>query len=140
MKIKSLPDRIAIKEILDKSKIIRLETEKKRLTDTIKMACYRTEIAMMNFIVQSKKCPWSIDEGRRFMKAAFQQSADLVPDYDNGRLEIRFHTMSTWRDNKGLEQLCRVVNEVKYVYPGTGLQMVFSAPKNASQFVGYQEL
>lgn len=131
LKIKALPDKVAIKEILDKSQIVRLETEKKRLTDTIKMACYRTETVMLNFIVQSKKHPWSTDEGRRFMKAVFQQQADLLPDYENGRMEIRFHTMSTWRDNKGLGRICRIANESNYVYPGTDLKMVFVAPENA---------
>lgn len=131
LKIKELPEKVTIKEILDKDEIVRLETEKKRLTDTIKMVCYRVETAMMNCIVQSKNFPWSIDEGRTFMKNVFQQPADIIPNHNKRCLEIRFYTMSTWRENKGLSQLCSVVNEEKFIYPGTDLQLVFIAPDYA---------
>jgi transposase-like protein len=133
LKIKALPARVPIRELIEDNKIIRFETEKKRLTDTIKMACYRVETAMMNFIVQSQDFPWSIDEGRSFMKDVFRHPADIIPDHDQGTLTIRFYTMSTWRDNKGLSQLCKVVNKEKFLYPGTDLRMVFIAPEIASE-------
>jgi transposase-like protein len=132
LKIKELPARVPIRQLLEDNKIVRLETEKKRLTDTIKMACYRVETAMMNFIVQSPGFPWSIDEGRSFMKDVFQHPADIIPDHQQRTLTIRFHTMSTWRDNKGLSQLCNVANKEKFLYPGTDLLMVFTAPEIAS--------
>ncbi|GEM_PF-6407358 len=34
---------------------------------------------------------WTMDEGSAFIKNVFQQSADMVPNYNEGRLDIRFH-------------------------------------------------
>ena len=133
LEIKAQPEKVAIKEILDKDKIVRLATEKKRLTDTVKMACYKAETAMLNYISPSQGFSWSIDDGRAFMKNVFQQPADIVPDHANGRLEIKFHTMSTRRNNRGLSQLCKIANKGKLFYPGTNLQLVFTAPDNASE-------
>ncbi len=48
--IKRIPDKIAIKHLLAEHEIVRLETERKLLTDGIKMICYRAETAMLNLI------------------------------------------------------------------------------------------
>lgn len=133
LQIKALPDKVAIKEILDESKIVKLETEKKRFTDIVKMVCYRTETAMLNCIDQSKEFPWLVDDGRSFMKSLFHQPADILPDYDKKLLEIRFHTMSTWHENKALSQICNMANQRKEYYPGTNLRLVFVAPDHASE-------
>ena len=95
--IKQLPDKVAIKETLDEDEIVCLETEKKRLTDTIKMTCYRAETELINIIEQNHCFARTMDEGRAFIKNVFKQPADMIPNYNDGRLEIRFHTMSTRR-------------------------------------------
>ena len=51
-----------------------------------------------------------MDEGRAFIKNVSQQPANMIPNYNEGSLEIRFHTMSTRRENKSLEELCGIVN------------------------------
>ena len=60
-----------------------------------------------------------MDEGRAFIKTVFQQPADIIPHYNDGRLEMRFYTMSTKRENKALKELCDIVNKEKNSYPGT---------------------
>ncbi len=122
-----LPDKVAIKELLDEDEIIRLETEKKRLTDTIKMTCYRAETELINIIEQNHCFARTMDEGRAFIKNVFQQPADMIPNYNEGRLEICFHTMSTRRENKSLQELCDIVNKENFSYPGTKLKLVFKA-------------
>lgn len=125
--IKNLPDKVKINEILKEDEIVRLETEKKRLTDTIKMTCYRAETELCKIVDQNNFFARSMDEGRSFMQRVFQQSADIIPDYNKGRMEIRFHTMSTQRENGALRKLCDVVNKENYSYPGTKLKLVFRA-------------
>jgi len=125
--IKQLPDKVAIKEILDEDEIVCLETEKKRLTDTIKMTCYRAETELINIIEQNNCFARNMDEGRTFIKNVFQQPADMIPNYNEGRLEICFHTMSTRRENKSLQELCDIVNKENFSYPGTKLRLVFKA-------------
>ena len=125
--IKQLPDKIKINEMLEEDEIIRLEIEKKRLTDTIKMTCYRAETELIKIIEQNHCFARTMDEGRAFIKNVFQQPADMIPNYNEGRLDIHFHTMSTRRENKSLEELCDIVNKEKFLYPGTKLKLVFKA-------------
>jgi hypothetical protein len=72
-------------------------------TDGIKMICYRAETCLLNL-----KTPFSVrnkdDECRAF----------------------KFHTMSTPRANRALKQLCDVMNQKSYVYPGTRMTLVFT--------------
>jgi transposase-like protein/regulator of replication initiation timing len=125
--IKQLPDKVKINEMLEEDEIVRLETEKKRLTDTIKMTCYRAETELLKIIEQNHCFAKSMDEGRTFIKKVFQQPADMIPNDNEGRLEIRFHTMSTRRENKSLAELCDIVNKENFLYPGTKLKLVFKA-------------
>jgi hypothetical protein len=123
--LKQLPDRIAIKQLLAKHEIIRLETERKMLADGIKMICYRAETCLFNLIA-----PFfarNNDEGRAFLKGVFQQAADIIPDKERSIMNVKFHTMSTPRANRALRQLCDVMNQESYVYPGTDITLVFTA-------------
>ena len=121
--LKQIPDRIAVKQLLAKREIVRLETERKMFTDGIKMICYRAETYLFNLIA-----PFfarNNDEGRAFLKSVFQQPADIIPDREQSIMNVKFHTMSTPRANRALKQLCDVMNYESYVYPGTGMTLVF---------------
>ena len=125
--IKQLPDKVKINQILNEDEIVRLETEKKRLTDTIKMTCYRAETELIKTIEQAQCFSRTMDEGRAFIKKVFQQPADIIPHHDDGKMEVGFHTMSTMRENKALKELCDIVNKENFSYPGTKLKLVFKA-------------
>ncbi len=124
--IKALPKKVPLKELLKEEEIVMLERERKVLTDNIKMLSYRAETSLFNFIQ-----PFFArheDEGRSFLKSLFQTSADILPDEDNGRLVVRFHTMANQRSNKALKTLCEIVNQEKCLYPGTNLRLVYEFP------------
>jgi hypothetical protein len=123
--LKQIPDRIAVIHLLAKHEIVRLETERKMFTDGIKMICYRAETCLFNLIA-----PFfarNNDEGRAFLKSVFQQPADIIPDKEGRIMNVKFHTMSTPRSNRALKQLCDVMNQESYVYPGTRMTMAFTA-------------
>ena len=130
--IKQIPDKIEIKEVLNKDKIVKLDQEKKRLTDTVKMTCYQMETKLIDIV--SKTFARTIHEGRTFMKNAFQQSADIIPYNDKNILLIKFHTMSTNSENIALQKLCKALNEKECYYPGTNLKLVYQAPLAHSNF------
>jgi transposase len=123
--LKQIPDKIPVKQLMEKHEIVRLETERKVLTDAVKMACYRAETALLNLI--GPHFARNNDEGRAFLKSVFQQPADIIPDEDRGILNVEFHTMSNPRSNEALKELCETINEQSYVYPGTKLKLVFKA-------------
>jgi regulator of replication initiation timing len=79
VQITKLPDKVKIKEVLEKDKIIRLETEKKRLTDAVKMACYRSETQMYEALGHAAftRNPY---EGRSFLQRIFQNFLDIEHD------------------------------------------------------------
>ena len=123
--VKQIPDKVPVKQILAEHEIVRLETERKMFTDGIKMICYRAETCLNNLIA-----PFfarNNDEGRALLKSVFQQSADIIPDKEQKIINVKFHTMSTPRANRALKQLCDVMNQKSYVYPGTRMTLVFSA-------------
>lgn len=129
--LKAIPSKITIKDLMAKHEIVRLELERKMITDAIKMICYRAETSLFNLIAPFFNR--NNHEGRCFMKTVFQQPADIITDQEQGTLNINFHTMSTPRANQSLKQLCDVMNEESYVYPGTNLTMVFNAPHVANE-------
>ena len=122
--LKQVPDKIAVKHVLAQHEIVRLETERKMFTDGIKMICYRAETYLLNLIA-----PFfarTNDEGRTFLKSVFQHPADIVPDKERSIMSVKFHTMSTPRANRALKQLCEVMNQKSYVFPGTRMTLVFT--------------
>jgi len=125
VELKEIPDRIAVKHLLAEHEIVRLETERKMLTDGLKMICYRAETCLLDLIAPF--FPRSNDEGRAFLKSVFKQPGDIVPDTEGKLMTVKLHTMSTPRANSALKQLCDVINRESYVYPGTRLKLVFTA-------------
>ena len=124
----ALPARVPVKEIVPEDKIVRLERERKIITDTIKMVGYRAETQLANLV--GPLLPQRADEARKFMRQVFDLSADLLPDYKEGKLTVRLHSMSTPRGNRALGALCDVLNDVEVYYPGTKLRLVLEATKD----------
>ena len=125
IELKQIPGKVPVKQLLAEHEIVRLETERKMFTDGIKMICYRAETCLFNLIA-----PFFVrnnDEGRAFLKSVFQQPADIIPDKEGRVMNVKFHTMSTPRANRALKQLCDVMNQESYVYPGTRMTLVFTA-------------
>lgn len=121
--LKMLPDKVAIHQVMEKHEVVRLETERKTLTDTIKMLCYRAETSMMNLIAPHLRR--SYDEGRAFLKSVFQLNGDIFPDEENNMLTVRFHSMANQRSNRALKALCDMMNEEAFAYPGTSMKLDF---------------
>jgi len=122
----ALPKKVPLKKIVKEEEIVKLELERKILTDAIKMASYRAETSLFNLIQ-----PFFIrheDEGRTFLKTLFQLSGDILPDEENRRLVIRFHTMANQRSNNVLKAVCEITNQEGCTYPGTNLALTFEAP------------
>jgi len=93
------------------------------------MLAYRAETQLANLV--GPLLPYRGDEARKFMRHVFELPADLLPNYEQGTLVVRLHSMTTQRDNRALSSLCAVLNNLKVCYPGTKLQLVLDAPKTA---------
>jgi hypothetical protein len=122
-----MPARVAVREVMDGQDIVRLERERKIITDTLKMVAYRAETQLANLV--GPLLPFRDDEARKFMRQVFELPADIVPDYEQGKLLVRLHGMANPRSNRTLGALCEVLNSLKTCYPNTNLQLVFEPPE-----------
>ena len=137
IELKQMPKKVPLKEVADYD-IVRLEKERKYLSDVVKMICYRTESSLLNLL--SPHFARAREEGRAFLKGLFQLPADIVPDEQAKVLTIRFHAMANPRSNVALKELCEIMNSEKFCFPQTSLKMVFEAHGVASEFAACQEL
>ncbi|MFQ5705801.1 MAG: putative transposase, partial [Gemmatimonadales bacterium] len=123
--LEALPKRVPVREAMDGAPIVRLERERKIITDTFKMVAYRAETQLANLV--GPLLPYRDDEARKFLRQVFELPADLLPDYEQGTLIVRMHSMTTPRDNHVLVTLCGVLNDLAVCYPGTELRLVLEA-------------
>jgi hypothetical protein len=110
---------------MDTEPIVQLERERKIITDTFKMVAYRAETQLAN--LAGPLLPHRADEARKFIRQVFELPADLLPDYEQGILRVRLHSMTTPRHNHALASLCSVLNDLAVCYPGTQLRLVLEA-------------
>ena len=66
--------------------IVRLERERKIITDTVKMVAYRAETRLANLV--GPLLPSRDDEARKFMRQVFELPADLLPNHEQGTLVV----------------------------------------------------
>jgi|TARA_B100000315_G_C14563897_1_gene581935 hypothetical protein len=125
--VSELPKKVPLDEILDPDEIVRLEPERKLLTDAFKMIAYRAESSLARliepFFARHK------DEAHKFLQSVFRATADLIPDERRRTLTIRFHGLSNPRSTRALRALCEIVSTTDACYPGTDLRLHFVVPE-----------
>ncbi len=129
--IKALPSRVPLREVMNGEPVVRLERDRKTITDTLKMVAYRAETQLANLV--GPLLLYRKDEARKFMRQVFELAADLLPDHEQGILLVRLHSMTTPRDNRALAALCGVLNDLRVRYPGTKLRLLLEATQAAPE-------
>lgn len=126
-RVSELPKKVPLDEVLDPEEIVRLEPERKLLTDAFKMIAYRAESSLARMIE-----PFFArheDEARKFLQSVFQATADLIPDERRRTLTVRFHGLANPRGTRALRALCEVVSATDACYPETALRLRFEVPE-----------
>jgi len=126
-RLKAVPKKVPVGELREGAEVVKLELERKTLTDLIKMVAYRAESSMLRLIAPLLKR--HEDEGRAFLKALFRTPADLIADEKGRELRVRFHSMAHPRFNAVLRALCEALTEEHHYYPGTRLRLVYDGPE-----------
>ena len=129
--ITALPARVPVRDTMHGEPVIRLERERKIITDTVKMVAYRAETQLANLV--GPLLSHRHAEARKFMRQVFALPADLLPDYERGELRVRLHSLTTPRDNRVLASLCAVLNELDVYYPDTELKLVLEATQATTE-------
>ena len=122
VKLKQTNKHIKWGDLAEKDKFLRLLPGRKRLMDTIRMIAYRAETAMVGLVTGP-----TVDssDARRLLQDLFSTEADILPDPENDRLNIRVHSASTPAANRALSQLFEHLNNAEVKYPGTEIRLTF---------------
>lgn len=121
--LKQTPKRIQWGELPEQERFEQLPPSRRRLLDTIRMIAYRAETAMTMVVreVMSRQ-----DDARSLIRDLFLSEADILPDTDNGILNVGIHHTAEARHNRAIKHLVQYLNDADYKYPGTKLTMRFS--------------
>ncbi len=128
--IKKNPKHIKWTELEGKDKFERLSPSRKKLTDTVKLIAYRAETAMVEIV---RKALARHDDGRVLIQDLCRSEADILPDHDNGILNIVIHAMANARSNRAISHLLENLNDAQFSYPGTNLKLVYSLAAQVDQ-------
>src|SRR5437588_4591 len=114
----SLPRRVPVAQT-QKEEVVKLSTERKHLTDVLKMVAYHLESDLVELIRPHYQRVEA--EGRTLIQAALQDAADLEPTKQ--QLRITLAPLSSPHRSRVLETLCADLNETHTKFPGTELEM-----------------
>lgn len=120
--------KITIKEMEEKARYNKLDTESKLFQNIIKMICYRAETSFSILLAKDYKKKTS--EMRTLTKSLINSKANIIPDYKNGTLTVELYSLSNPRDNKAAIEICQTLNNSEIIFPGTNLKLIYKFATN----------
>jgi len=121
-----IPARVPVQEVVQ-GEVIQLATERKHLTDLLKMVAYQAEGDLLRAVEPHYRR--SDDEGRTFIQSALACSGDL--SVTETELHVALQPLSSPHRTRVLAALCEHLNATKTCYPGTKLRLRFSVQNEA---------
>jgi prepilin-type processing-associated H-X9-DG protein len=121
-----LPQRVPVSQVVD-GQVIRLSTERKHLTNCLKMAAYQAESELVRLV--SKHYRRAEDEGRTLVQAALASAADLI--VTETELRVILAPMSSAHRTKAIAALCEELNAAGATFPGSKLRLRYSVAEPA---------
>lgn len=118
----SLQRRVPVAEALKGQEVIKLSTERKHLTNILKMVAYQIESDLLNQL--RPHYARVEDEGRTLIQAAFQSAASIEPSGED--LRVTLSPLSSPHRSKAVAALCDTLNKTQTCFPSTTLRMRYS--------------
>jgi len=118
----SLPRRVPVAQAQKGQAVVKLSTERKHLSNVLKMVAYQIESDLLELIRPHYKRVE--DEGRTFIQTALHDAADLEPAQD--QLRITLAPLSSPHRSRVLGALCEALNRTHTKFPGSELVMRYS--------------
>jgi transposase len=118
---RALPQRVEVRDVSDGA-VLKLATERKHLTNVIKMVAYQAESDLLALL--APHYARSDDEGRTLLHEVFRSTADIT--VAEGQLRVALHPLSSPHRTRALEALCGSLNATQTVFPGAQLKMHLS--------------
>jgi len=117
---RGLPQRVEVRDISDEA-VIRLATERKHLTNLIKLVAYQAESDLLSLL--RPHYPRADDEGRTLLHELFRAPADLhVFGTD---LQVTLRPLSAPHRTLAMKAVCAALNQTATLFPGSSLRLRF---------------
>lgn len=118
---RALPKRIEIQDLSEKT-LVRLATERKHLTDLIKMVAHQAESDLLALL--RPHYARADQEGRTLLHELFSTAGDIhVADNE---LQITLAPLSSPHRTRAAEALCNILDQTETTFPGSRMRMRFS--------------
>jgi DNA-binding CsgD family transcriptional regulator len=124
----SLPSRLPLAEAYRGQEVVKLSTERKHLTNILKMVAFQIESDLVEMIRPHYKRVE--DEGRTLVQTIMQDAADIEPG--ERELRITLAPLSSPHRSRVVESLCAALNKTNTMFPGTQLQMRYAVAEPRS--------
>ncbi len=124
---KSLPARIPLSESPDAEKAMKLSTERKHLSNVLKMVAYQIEGSLVELLRPTY--PRTEDEGRTMIQAAVRSAATIEPS--EAELRVTLAPLSSPHRSRAIASVCEELNKTETVFPGTKLRLRFGVAQPA---------
>ena len=118
---RDVPKRIEVRDINEKA-VVKLATERKHLTDIIKMVAYQAESDLLTLLRPHYA---RVDqEGRTLLHELFATAGDIrVTDRE---LQITLAPLSSPHRTRAAQALCEMLDQNATIFPGSRLRMRFA--------------
>jgi len=116
-----LPQRVQVRDVSDGA-VVKLATERKHLTNILKMLAYQAESDILAFL--GPHYARSNDEGRTLLHEIFRAAADI--DVTDTELQVTICPLSSPHRTFAMKVLCDTLTETATLFPGTRLTMRFA--------------
>ena len=116
-----IPKRVEVRELGEQA-MVKLATERKHLTDIIKMVAYQAESELI--ALMRPHYARIDDEGRTLLHELFATAGDIR--VSNSELQITLAPLSSPHRTLAAQALCDILNKTATVFPGSSLRMRFA--------------
>ena len=121
---KAIPTHIPLADLKSEKEKVKLSTERKHLTNVLKMVAYQIEGDLVELI--RPHYARAEDEGRTLIQAALQSAASIKPT--KNELHVVLSPLSSPHRTKAIAALCEALNQTETHFPGTKQTLRFSVP------------
>jgi len=118
---KNLGKKVPLHQAIGQQKMVALEVERRRFVDALKIAAYRAESTLCQFLRPHYKR--SRDEARALLREAFRLSGDI--EIADDELRVYLEPLSSAHRTRALQGLCETLNGMNILYPEHRLVMKF---------------
>jgi len=118
---RALPQRVEVRDRTEGA-VEKLATERKHLTDLVKMVAYQAESDLLSFL--RPYYARSDDEGRTLLHELFRAAADI--HVTSSHLRVTIAPLSSPHRTLAVHALCQTLTETQTTFPGSRVTMCFS--------------